>query len=125
LINIEVSDKIREISNKEKIDFQYNSEESIEFNDNHLPIEIRNRINYWIEDIIDSLTIDYSNIQTKRILELLESDTKIINYYTANIFAFFLEEINIQISNNKALNIADFIISEVRKHTKNIKIDNI
>lgn len=125
LVNMEVSDKIREISNKEKINFQFKSDSKLEFNDSDLPLEIKNRINHWIEDIIDSLTIEYSNIQTKRVLELLETDKSVINYYTANIFAFFLEEINIEISNSKALNIADFIISEVRKSIKNIKINNI
>jgi len=125
LINTDVSNKIRETSNKEKIIFNYKSATNIEFNDNDIPEEVKNRINFWIEDIIDSLIIDYSNIQIKRIHELLENDSKIINYYTANIFSFFLKEINIKIDNKKALNISDFIISEVNKSIKNIKINNL
>ena len=125
LINIEISNKIRDISNKKYIVFNYKSVESIEFDDNNLPFEIKNRINYWIEDIIDSIIIEYSNIQTKRVIKLLEKDSKIINYYIANVFTFFLDEINIKISNNKALNISDFIITEINKSIKNIELKEV
>ena len=125
IINNDVSNKIRELSNKEKIIFNYRSDEEIKFSDNNLSKEVKTRINQWIEDIIDSLTIDYSNIQTKKIIELLKNDNEVINQYIALIFIFFLKEINISISKNEALNISNFIISEVLNSIKKIEIEEV
>ncbi len=125
IINIDVSNKIRELSNKEKVNFNYKSEENIKFSDNNLSEEVKIRINQWIEDIIDSLTIEYSNIQTKKIIELLKNDKEVINQYIALIFIFFLKDINISISKNEALNISDFIISEVINNIKKLDIKEV
>jgi|GEM_PF-5818324 hypothetical protein len=35
---------------------------------------IKDRINLWIEDMIDATTIDFSSIQNKRNIELLDKD---------------------------------------------------
>ncbi|NCO31799.1 hypothetical protein GW891_03185 [bacterium] len=72
MINVDISNRIREHNAKLPIFFNYKKLEKIVFDDNNIDKEIKNRINYWIEDIIDSVTIDYSNIQTKKIIELLE-----------------------------------------------------
>lgn len=125
IINIDVSNKIRELSNKEKVNFNYKSEENIKFSDNNLSEEVKIRINQWIEDIINSLTIEYSNIQTKKIIELLKNDKEVINQYIALIFIFFLKDINISISKNEALNISDFIISEVINNIKKLDIKEV
>lgn len=125
LINLEVSDKIREISWKQKVEFDFKLEEIWEFDDNNIRPAIKNRINLWIEDIIDVTTLEYSNIQNKRNMELLEKDSKVIVIFTAQIISFFLKESNILIKKEKAISISDLIISEVRKTIKNIKIDEI
>lgn len=125
LINLEISDRIREISWKQKVEFDFKLEEIWEFDDNNIRPAIKNRINLWIEDIIDVTTLEYSNIQNKRNIELLEKDSKVIVIFTAQIISFFLKESNILIKKEKAISISDFIISEVRKTIKNIKIDEI
>lgn len=113
LINIEISDRIRLFSGKEAIKFSYKSLENIEFNDNNLPKEIKDRINFWIEDIIDSTTIDYSEIQIKRINYLLIDDKQIIFDFINKILVFFLKNSNINIKQNEAFWISDFIVKEV------------
>jgi len=125
LINTEISNKIRELSNKEQISFNYTPWTQIEFDDNELLPEIKNRINFWIEDIVDSVTIEYSNIQTERVIEIINNDNEIISNYVSKVFIFFLKDINITISETKALNISDFIISEVSKALNNLKIKEI
>jgi hypothetical protein len=125
LINTEISNKIRENNTKSLINFTYSKKEIIDFDNNNIDIELKNRINYWIEDIIDSVIIDYSNIQTKKIIILLEKDENIIFSYIANILWFFLKSLNINISKKQALSIADFIVSEVLKSIKKLKIEEV
>lgn len=125
LINENVSNKIREISNKENIVFNYSNTQEINFEDNNLPNEVKYRINYWIEDIIDAITIEYSNIQNQKIINLLKNDWEVINQYIAIIFIFFLKNINITVSKNEALNISNFIVWEVLNSLKKIKIEEV
>lgn len=125
LINIEISNKIRENINKELINFSYKSLELKDFDDTNIDLEVKNRINYWIEDIIDSVTIEYSSIQTLKIIELLENDNEIIVNYIANIMFFFLKSVNIKINKKQALNISDFIISETLKSIKKLNIEEV
>lgn len=125
LINTEISNKIRENNTKPLINFNYSRKEIIDFDSNNIDLEIKNRINYWIEDIIDSVIIDYSNIQTIKIIELLEKDESIIFSYIANILWFFLKWLNINISKKQALSIADFIVNEVLKSIKKLKIEEV
>jgi hypothetical protein len=51
LIHIELSNKIRELSNKTPVTFNYQSVQTVEFDDNHLAPEIKNRVNAWVEDM--------------------------------------------------------------------------
>lgn len=125
LINTEISNKIRENNTKPLINFNYSRKEIIDFDSNNIDLEIKNRINYWIEDIIDSVIIDYSNIQTIKIIELLEKDESIIFSYISNILWFFLKWLNINISKKQALSIADFIVNEVLKSIKKLKIEEV
>ena len=125
LINIEISHKIRELSKKQEISFNFISEENIEFNDNNINKNIKNRINFWIEDLIDILSIEFSNIQNKRNIDLLEKDNKIIVLFTAQIFSFFLKGVNISIQKEKAISISNFIISEVKQNIKKLQIEEI
>jgi len=126
LINIEISNKIKEISNKKLIQFNYNIKNSIEeFDDSNIDKIIQNRINYWVEDIVDSVTIEYSSIQTQKLKELLIKDEILLLTYTSKVFTFFLKEINIHIKQNKSLNISEFILWEVKKSINKLEIDNI
>lgn len=125
LINTEISNKIRKNNTKPLINFNYSRKEVIDFDSNNIDLEIKNRINYWIEDIIDSVIIDYSNIQTIKIIELLEKDESIIFSYISNILWFFLKWLNINISKKQALSIADFIVNEVLKSIKKLKIEEV
>ncbi|MDR2641126.1 MAG: hypothetical protein LBC61_07785 [Candidatus Peribacteria bacterium] len=67
-----------------------------------MPKEIKDRINYWIEDIIDSTTINYSELQIKRISRFLMNDEKVIVEYINKILVFFLKEANILIKKSEA-----------------------
>ena len=125
IINLEVSNKIREISWKEQIIFDFRLEEIWEFDDNNMRKPIKDRINLWIEDMIDATTIDFSSIQNKRNIELLDKDWKVIIIFTAQIISFFLNEANISIKKDKAISISKFIISEVKSAMKSLKIEEI
>lgn len=126
LINIEVSQKIRELSWKNFIVFEYEKTlEKIKFDDSNLPKKIKERINFWIEDIIDSTTVEYSNLKAKKIISLLKIQTKEITNFTALVFWFFLNELNIETSQEEALQIANFIISEVKNAMEKLKIEEI
>jgi hypothetical protein len=126
LINIEISNEIRDVSNKEKIIFNYNIKNEVEeFDDNHINSQIKDRINYWIEDIIDSITLEYSSVQTQKLKELLIKDEDILLAYTCKVFSFFLKEINISIFENKSESISKFIISEIEKEIDKLKIEEI
>jgi hypothetical protein len=126
LINLEISNKIREISKKEIVNFNYKSNNiNQKFDDNNIDIEIKNRINLWVEDIIDSVTIEYSYIQTKKLKQLLITDENILLDYTSIVFTFFLKELNISITEKQSKNISEFIIWEIKKEIEKLSIENI
>lgn len=126
LINIEISDKIRELSGKQKITFDYDiQKEKISFDDNNINPNIRNRINNWVEDITDSVTLEYSEIQTQKLKSLLVIEHELLLTYTSKIFIFFLNEINISITEQKAINISEFILSEVKNKIEKLEIETI
>jgi hypothetical protein len=88
--------------------------------------EVKTRINHWIEDIIDSVTLEYSSIQTERVIFCLETDVNgIINDYISDILAFFLKDINIIIKEGEAQSIAIFVISEVLRALKKLELEEI
>lgn len=125
LINIEISNKIRENLNKPQIDFDYKNSETIKFDDSNLPEQVKNRINDWIEDIIDSVSIEYSNVQAKRIINSLKKDNWIISNYITSVLIFFLNSINISVDKNTAKWISNFIILEVSKRIEKLEIQEI
>lgn len=125
LVNIEISNNIRDLSWKNKIEFTYISETIIEFDDNDIVEEIRNRINFWVEDIIDITSIEYSSLVTKHILDLLWENDEIILLFTKNIFTFFLFNVNISISEEKSENLSRFILDDLKKSLSKLEIENI
>ncbi len=126
LIHLEISHKIRETSGKEIVQFDYKVKSETEvFDDNHIDPIIKNRINYWIEDIIDSVTVEYSHIQTEKLIQLLKEDNNLLLEYISKIFSFFLQEINISITKEKSDNISEFILTEVSKAINNLDLKEI
>jgi len=124
LIYNDISLKIRELSWKEPIVFNYDSKETIEFDDSNLDVQIKNRINSWIEDIIDSVSIEYSSILTKRLINFLQTDEDIV-IFISQVFTFFLNNLNINVSLSKSQNISEFIISEVLNSVKKLELEEI
>lgn len=125
LVYIEISDKIRENNKLEKIKFNYYSKQEIKFDESIIDQEVKNRINYWVEDIILSISADYSHILTERLTNLIEKKDDEILTFISKVFIFFLNEINITISKNEADNISNFILSEVYKKIKWLDIEKI
>ena len=123
LIYIEISDKIREISDVEKIDFSFKSDEIIDFDSSS--DEVKDRITHWVEDIIMSSTADYSHILTVRLIELLQKQEDDIIIFTSNIFVFFLKEINIKISNDQSEKYSIYILWEVLKKIESLDVEKI
>ena len=124
LIYNDISLKIRELSWKNPIKFNYDSKETIEFDDSNLDVQIKNRINSWIEDIIDSVSIEYSSILTKRLINFLQTDEDIV-IFISQVFTFFLNNLNINVSLSKSQNISEFIISEVLNSVKKLELEEI
>lgn len=124
LIKIEISDKIRLFSGKEKIHFSYYNNEPVEFNDHQIPEDIRKRINYWIDDIIDTVTTDVSNVKTQELLYAFH-DLEIISTFMSTVFSFFINSLNMTISDSKSYHICQFIAQEIEKEIKKIKIEQV
>ncbi len=126
LINTDISNKIREVTDQTPIVFDYEiKKDNTIFDDNNIDPKIKNRINNWVEDIISSITIEYSSLQTEKLKQLLNDKRDILINYSKVVFIFFLKEINISISENKAENIVEFIISEVENNIKKLNIEKI
>jgi hypothetical protein len=124
LISSDISDKIRELSLKEKLTFDYQTNEVKEFDDNHLDETVKNRINYWVEDIIDITSIEYSSILTEKLIKNIQNNAN-ISLLTSKIFKFFLKEINITITDGKSQNISSFILNEIEKSIRKLDIEDI
>lgn len=118
LIYLPISDEIRAASWKEAIEFKYiTSWETLKFDDHNLAPEIRDRVNTWIEDMEAVVTLEVSSIITKRTLGLILYDEK-VRAFTANVFAFFFSEIDIDIKEVKAKSYSEFILWELEKSLK-------
>ena len=122
LVYIDISDKIREMNNKESIVFDYKSPELIQFDDSKIDKQVSSRINLWIEDINLATTKDYSSIMTSRLISLLEKKEDDILLFVSKIFSFFLKEININIEKQESINISNFILSEILKNFKKLDL---
>ena len=120
-----ISNEIRNISKKSPVAFNYKIlEEKKEFHDNHLDDELKSRINYWIEDIEDVISIDPSLVTSKQTVDNLKTDDSIIDF-TREVFSFFLWELHISISPWKANNYAVFIVWELEKSFAKIDLKEL
>jgi len=125
LIYKDISDKIREINNIEVINFDYIPWEEIDFNDENIDSQIKQRINFWVEDIILSSTADYSSLLTNRLIKLLEKKEDDILLFMIAVFDLFLNDLNIKINDSEKNNIISFILSEILKKIKTLDLEEI
>lgn len=95
------------------------------FSDSHLPNVIKNRINFWVEDMIDVLSIDISHISKQKNLNLIEAQENIIISYMFQVFSFFLLENYFEISQRKSKDYCFFILSEIRKSLHKIETEEV
>ena len=110
-----ISNEIRKISKKSPVSFHYNiSDGPTAFHDNHLDDQLKMRINLWIEDIEDVISIDPSLLTSKQSLDNLKTDDSIVDF-TREVFSFFLWELNITITPSKSNSYAVFIVWELEK----------
>ena len=123
LVYLPVSDKIREFHNKEKLVFSYDGLEKVRFDDNKLDERIKLRINQLVEDIIDIVTYEPSSLLTNRLIEEIKG--KEVTSFFQKTFIFFLNNINIEISEKKALSYSAFILDEIRKTLKKMELEEI
>jgi hypothetical protein len=124
LVSIDISNKIREISLKPQVEFSYKSPNKVEFDVSSLHTQIQDRINIWLEDMVDIVSIDYSNLLTSRLINLLKEDDEILDF-VSNVFSFFLNEVNLVITEEESKDFTSYILSEVYKNLDNLKIEEI
>ncbi len=123
LIYLPISDKIREITWKEKLKFFFHSEIYKDFDDSDIDPILRDRINNWIEDVVSIMNFDPSWIVDKRTLELIKNQD--VSKFTAKVFSFFFKEINMSITLSKSNSYSDFILSEIQKVLSKIEMEEV
>jgi hypothetical protein len=98
----------------------------IVFDDETIEPAIRKRINEWIEDIFTIISHDPSVIMTERFISVLDKkEQKDISKLLSEILIFFLSSINIHISHEKSSSYTQFILKEVGKQVKALKLEGI
>lgn len=112
LIYPDISNYIRGFSGKPFIDFHYSSKETINFSDSDLPPELKQRINEWIEDIIDIIRHDPSTVLIEKTLAAIDSNDEIYAFWV-EVFIYFMNESNIYIGPVKSRDYIDYIFKQV------------
>lgn len=125
LVHEEISEKIRLFSAKEyqKYDFKYS--QTTQFDDSSVDIAVKQRINTWVEDIWDILSIDYSSIQIQELQSIFVIYNDDLTLFTQKVFTFFLQESNISISDSQAESITEFILNEIQTAIKHLEIQEV
>ena len=62
LVHEDISEKIRLFSGKDFQKYTFKYEQSTDFDDSHVDISVKNRINIWVEDICNIVSINYTII---------------------------------------------------------------
>ncbi|NUJ97454.1 hypothetical protein HGA92_01550 [Candidatus Gracilibacteria bacterium] len=121
-----ISLKMREVlTAKELYSLQIpKNTEKLELHNSDLSDDIKKRINYWIEDIIDTIVLEPSSVYTKRILGLINDDEE-VEKFISDIFVFFFEDLNFIVSEKRANSFAKFIVGEVKKVIFSLEIEEI
>ncbi len=101
------------------------TKEFIKFDADSLDKNLQTRINKWIEDILKIISFDPSLIISNRFINYYNEDqTKMINLL-ASVFTFFLYNQNILIDKNTSFTYCKFILWEVYKKVKGLKLEEI
>lgn len=127
LVYLPISDKIRELSKKELIDFQYvKTFEMVDFDDD-LDESIKKRINFWIEDITDIIGIEYSSLQIENIKKLFKQRETYhqLVVFSSVVFQFFFQELHIQISTSKSRSYIEFILWQIFQKINEIQTEEV
>lgn len=132
LVHKPASNIIREHYTKDSDDKTYRNFQfpaystPVEFDDETLEPLVRKRINEWIEDIFTIIGHDPSVVMTDRFLDILSSkEKKHLVKLLAEILVFFLASINIHINEARASLYTEFILKEVEKKLKLLKLEKI
>ena len=112
LVYIDISNELRTSVDKKLIQFNYHSEETISFTWNNLPQEVKDRINYWVEDILVVIMLNPSKIYTKRIMASIKNSEE-LKVFTTSVFKYFLSETNIYMSDKILWDYSSFILNKV------------
>ena len=117
----------RDSENREHRELLFPAYDSpIEFDDETIEPAIRKRINEWIEDTFSIISYDPSVVMTERFLSVLNGkEKKDLTKLLAEIFIYFLLSLNIRISETKASLYTEFILKEVEKKIKWLKLEAI
>lgn len=98
----------------------------VEFDDETIDPAIRKRINEWIEDIFTIVSFDPSIVMTDRFLHILTGkEKKDVVKLLSGVLIFFLLRVNVHISAEKASLYTEFILKEVEKKLKELKLERI
>lgn len=107
-------------------DLSLRQEEEVEFDDQSLPLEIRQRINTWVEDMGIILSKDPSTVLTQRILDLIDSgEISVLVDAMTHTLQFFMEKINIKISVGKAKSYSVFILSQLKLKMLGLQLEEV
>lgn len=112
LIYPDISNYIREFSGKSLIDFHFLSEETLNFSDSDLPSDLKQRVNEWIEDIIDILKHDPSTVLVEKTIHAIYESEEIYVFWT-QVFIYFMNESNVYIRDSKARDYINYIFKQV------------
>lgn len=98
----------------------------VEFDDTTIDPAIRKRINEWVEDIFTVVSFDPSAVMTERFLHILAGkEKKEVIKLLSGILIFFLLRVNVNISGEKASLYTEFILKEVEKKLKGLKLEKV
>lgn len=128
LVYLPISDKIRELSTKSPIEFEYvKTFEIIDFNDNSIDEEIKKRINYWIEDIHDIIWIEYSSLQIENVKKLFKNKSSFHQLWSFStlVFQFFFQELHIHIDSKTANTYMEFILGQIFQKINEIPTEDL
>ncbi len=67
LVYMDISHTIRDSISRERIEFNFHEEETLNFSGNNLPQEVKDRINAWVEDIASVISFNASSMYTRRV----------------------------------------------------------
>lgn len=82
------------------------------FSDDSIPEQVKNRINFWVEDISFAISLEPSTIVSHSLRRFLKKDEDLI-IFSSKVFQFFLDKINMDIKDSKSLSYAEFIMKDI------------